>query len=505
MSSPESVNGRQAATALRERLAELADLGTTIALLGWDRETVMPKRGAESRGELTATLERLAHERAADATLGELIDAAAAAAGAPGALPDDAVIARVARRDRDRATRIPGELVVAIAHANADAIPAWMQAREESDFARFRPHLERQVELRREVAACFPDFAHPYDALLDGYEPGATTAGVRDVFARLRAGLVPLVEAIAERPAPAPLPGPFPVAEQRTLGLEIARSFGFEDDAWRIDDAVHPFAQSIARSDVRVTARWSEADLSGIFAVMHEVGHGLYEAGVDPALDRTTLGTGVSLGIHESQSRTWENQVGRSWPFWEHWYPRAQALFPQALADVPLEDFHRSINAVHPTLIRVDADEATYALHVILRFELEVALIEGTLAVADVPAAWNERTRDMLGVEVPDDRHGCLQDIHWSYGELGYFPTYALGNVVSGQLWAAARRELPGLDAALQAGDCSQLRDWLRRTIHHHGRRLDPPELLRQATGSDLDPEPLLDYLRGKYTALYDL
>jgi len=505
MSSPESVNGRQAATALRERLAELADLGTTIALLGWDRETVMPERGAESRGELTATLERLAHERAADATLGELIDAAAAAAGAPGALPDDAVIARVARRDRDRATRIPGELVVAIAHANADAIPAWMQAREESDFARFRPHLERQVELRREVAACFPDFAHPYDALLDGYEPGATTAGVRDVFARLRAGLVPLVEAIAERPAPAPLPGPFPVAEQRTLGLEIARSFGFEDDAWRIDDAVHPFAQSIARSDVRVTARWSEADLSGIFAVMHEVGHGLYEAGVDPALDRTTLGTGVSLGIHESQSRTWENQVGRSWPFWEHWYPRAQALFPQALADVPLEDFHRSINAVHPTLIRVDADEATYALHVILRFELEVALIEGTLAVADVPAAWNERTRDMLGVEVPDDRHGCLQDIHWSYGELGYFPTYALGNVVSGQLWAAARRELPGLDAALQAGDCSQLRDWLRRTIHHHGRRLDPPELLRQATGSDLDPEPLLDYLRGKYTALYDL
>jgi carboxypeptidase Taq len=511
MASADPANGdgtsRTAAAALRERLSELADLGTAVALLGWDRETVMPERGAQARGELTATLERLAHERAGDPGLGELIAAAQAEVEAEGAQPgpDDAVIARIARRDHDRATRIPGELVVAIARVTAEAIPAWMQAREESDFERFRPHLERQVELRREVAACFPEAVHPYDALLDSYEPGATTASVRDVFARLRDGLVPLVEAIAERPAPPDLPGPFDVGAQRTLALEIARTFGFEDDAWRIDDAVHPFAQSIARTDVRVTARWDERDLSGIFAVMHEVGHGLYEAGVDPALDRTTLGTGVSLGIHESQSRTWENQVGRSLPFWEHWYPRAQELFGATLADVSLPDFHRAVNRVRPTLIRVDADEATYGLHVILRFELEVALIEGTLAAADVPAAWNERMRDMLGVEVPDDRHGCLQDIHWSYGELGYFPTYALGNVVAGQLWAAARAALPDLDASLAAGDCAPLRQWLRANIHHDGRRLDPPELVRRATGGDLDPGPLLDYLRAKYGALYGL
>jgi len=503
---PSSDNGdRPAAIALREHLAELADLGAVTALLGWDRETMMPERGAAPRGELTATLERLAHARAVDPVLGELIEAATVEAQGPGAEPDDAPIARIARRDRDRATRIPSELVVAIAHATAEALPAWTRAREESDFALFRPHLERQVELRREVAACFPEAAHPYDALLDAYEPGATTASLRDVFARLRAGLVPLVEAIGERPEPPPLAGPFAIDGQRALALEMARAMGFEDDAWRIDDAVHPFAQAVARTDVRVTARWDESDFSGIFAVLHEVGHGLYEAGIDPALDRTTLGTGVSFGVHESQSRTWENQVGRSLAFWEHWYPRARERFGRSLADVELGDFHRSINIVHPSLIRVEADEATYALHVILRFELEVALIEGTLAVADVPAAWNERMRDMLGIEVPDDRRGCLQDIHWSCGELGYFPTYALGNIIAGQLWAAARAQLPGLDAALAAGDCAPLRDWLRRNVHVHGRRLDPSELIERATGSALDPDPLLDYLREKYTALYDL
>ena len=489
---------------LRERLAELSDLGAVSALLGWDRETMMPPRGAEARGEVAATIQRLAHAGISDPAIGTLIEQVAAAAAAEPE-GDDAAIARVARHDHDHATRIPPELVVAIARETAEAIPAWAQARETSDFARFRPHLERQVELRREVAACFPEVAHPYDALLDTYEPGATTAGVREVFGRLKEGLVPLVEAIAERPQSAPLAGPFPEAAQRVLALEIAKSFGYEDDAWRLDDAVHPFAQSLNRSDVRVTARWDEADLSGIFAVMHEVGHGLYEAGVDPALDRTTLGTGVSLGIHESQSRTWENQVGRSLAFWTHWYPRAQELFGPVLGDTSLAAFDKAINVVRPTFIRVEADEATYALHVILRFELEVALIEGTLAVADIPAAWNERMRDLLGIDVPDDANGCLQDIHWSYGELGYFPTYALGNIVSAQLWAAARRDTPGLEDSIAAGECAPLLGWLREHVHRHGRRLEPAELLRRATGQELDPQPLLDYLRTKYGALYDL
>ncbi len=483
---------------LHDRLGELSDLGAAGALVGWDRETVMPPGGAEGHGEILATLERLAHERLADPGLGRLLEAAAQAGG------QDAAIARVVRRDHDRATRIPAELTAEIARTTAAALPAWMEARRDADFARFRPHLERQVELARAVAACFPEAAHPYDALLEDYEPGATTAQLRTVFAQLEAGLVPLVEAIAARPAPAPLPGPFPEAAQRVLALEVAAAMGFDAEHWRMDDAVHPFASSITPSDVRVTSRWDEQDLSGLLAVMHEVGHGLYEAGVDPALARTTLGSGVSMGIHESQSRLWENQVGRSLPFWRHWHPRARELFP-SLAGLSAEDLHRALNVVHPTLIRVEADEATYSLHVILRFELEVALVEGTLAVADLPAAWNDRMRELLGHEVPDDAHGCLQDVHWAHGSIGYFPTYALGNVVAAQLWEAARRDLPGLDDALAAGDCAPLLGWLREHVHRHGRLLDPPDLVERAAGGPLDPAPLLAYLEDKYGALYGL
>ncbi len=488
---------------LRERLREIADLNAAGALLGWDRETVMPSAGAAPRGEVSATVERLAHDRLADPAVGRLLDAAAAqSAGEPDG--EVAVIARVVRRDHERAVRIPSELTAAMARATADALPAWQQARADSDFAHFQPFLERNVELRRELAACFPDAEHPYDALLDAFEPGARASAVREVFDRLSEGLVPLVAAIAERPQAPSLPGTFPPGAQRELALEIARSFGYDERAWRVDDSVHPFMSNIARTDIRVTSRWDEVDLSGIFAVMHEVGHGLYEAGIDPALDRTTLGHGVSLGVHESQSRLWENQVGRSQAFWSHWLPRARQLFPQ-LGDVDVDGFLRAVNVVRPSLIRVEADEATYALHVILRFELEVALVEGSLAVADLPAAWNERMRDLLGVEVPDDAHGCLQDIHWAFGVLGYFPTYAFGNIVSGQLWFAARAALPGLDDALAAGDCEPLRGWLGENVHRHGRRLDPAELLRRATGQELDPQPLLDYLREKYTALYGL
>ena len=491
----------EAMAELRERLGEITDLHAASALLGWDRETVMPRAGAPARGEVSATIERLSHDRLADPALGELLDAVAKQAE-PGS--EAAVIARVVRRDHERAVRIPSELTAAMARSTAEALPAWQRARAESDFALFQPHLERNVALRRDLAACFPDADHPYDALLDAFEPGAKSATVREVFARLSAGLVPLVAAIGERPQPEPLPGTFAASAQRVLALEMARCFGFDAASWRVDDSVHPFMSGIARTDIRVTSRWHESDLAGVFAVMHEVGHGLYEAGIDPALDRTTLGTGVSLGIHESQSRLWENQVGRSEAFWRHWLPRAAELFPQ-LRGMQLEAFLRAVNVVCPSLIRVEADEATYALHVILRFELEVALVEGTLAVADVPAAWNERMSALLGVEVPDDAQGCLQDIHWAFGELGYFPTYALGNIVSGQLWRAARAALPDLGDALANGDCAPLRMWLGEHVHRHGRRLDPADVLRGATGEELDPQPLLDYLTEKYTALYGL
>jgi carboxypeptidase Taq len=486
---------------LRELLGTLSDLGSAAAVLGWDRETMMPPQGAEYRGEVMATLEQLAHRTLADPRVAQLTQRLAAAAQ-PGSV--DAAIARVVARDHERAVCIPVELTAEIERASAAAIPAWAAAREASDFAAFQPHLERQVELRRDLAACFPDVAHPYDALLQPYEPGATTAGIRDVFATLRAGLVPLVEEIAQRPAPEPLPSGLPEAGQRTLALEVARALGFDERSWRLDDSTHPFSQSAGPRDQRVTARWDESDLSGLFAVMHEAGHSLYEEGVDPPLARTTLGSGVSMGIHESQSRLWENQVGRSRAFWSFWLPRAQELLPP-LRGLDLDDVLRRINVVRPSLIRVEADEVTYALHVILRFELEVALIDGTLAVADLPAAWGELMVELLGVAVPDDRNGCLQDVHWAFGEFGYFPTYAIGNIVSAQLWRALRSAVPGVQESIAAGDCAPVRDWLREHVHRFGRRLDPPELLQQATGAALDPAPLLEDLRLKYAELYDL
>ena len=483
---------------LRDRLAVLSDLGAARSLLSWDRDTMMPPRGAGARGEVQATLDALVHEHLAGPELAELIEAAAAT----DPQGDDAAIVRVVRRDHERAKRIPVELTSEMARATAAALPAWAGARRESDFAAFLPHLERQVELRRQMAACFPEAGHPYDALLAAREPGTSTAAVRTVFAELRAGLVPLIAEIAERPVPPALPGPLGHEGQRALALEMARAIGYDDEGWRLDDSTHPFSQVIGPGDQRVTARWHDTDLSGVFAVLHEVGHGLYEQQIGPALHRTTLDAGVSNGVHESQSRLWENQVGRSRAFWSSWLPRAQEVLP-SLGGLDLDGLMRSVNVVRPTLIRVEADEATYALHVILRFELETALLEDTLAVADIPAAWNDGMRDLLGVTVPDDAHGCLQDIHWAYGELAYFPTYAIGNVMSGQLWAALTEQVPDVDQALAAGDCGPGRDWLRENVHRHGRVLDPPELLERATGRALDPAPLLAYLRAKYGALY--
>jgi len=485
---------------LLARLAELSDLGANAALLGWDQQTVMPPGGAEGRGQLMATMARLSHARQTDPALGELL-----AAAEPENDRERAIV-RIARRDHDRALRVPRELAAAMELAGARAQGPWLEAREHSDFARFAPFLEENLRLRRELAACFPEAAHPYDALMDPFEPGLTTVRVREVFDALRAGLVPLVREIARAPAPPALPGPFPIRDQQELSLEVARTFGFDDASWRLDLAVHPFAQSLSAQDIRVTARYDVRDLQGLFAVMHEMGHGLYEHQVAADLARTTLDGGVSLGIHESQSRLWENWVGRSEAFWRHWASRARELFgPGPLGDLDDHDLLRAINVVRPTLIRVDADEVTYSLHVILRFELEVALVEGTLAVADLPEAWNAKMRDLLGITVPDDAHGVLQDIHWAWGEFGYFPTYAIGNVAAAQLWRAACAALPDLERDLARGDLTGLRGWLAEHVHRHGRTLEPAELLQQATGQELDPGPVLEHLWSKYGELYGL
>lgn len=483
--------------ALRTHLAELDDLHHAGSIIGWDQQTYMPERGAVARGNAAGTIDRLAHERTADPRLAELLDAALAAGEDPG-------LVRAVREDHERARRVPADLVTARAELSVEAQGAWKAAKDASDFERFAPALRRHVELCRRYAACFPEVEHPYDALLQRFEPGATTREVREVFATLQEGLVPLIAAIAERPAPEPLVGPFPVADQRTLALEMARSIGYDDSAWRIDEAAHPFMTSGGREDIRITTKEDESTLAiGLFGVLHETGHGLYEHQVDARWDRTTVGTGTSLGIHESQSRLWENMVGRSREFWSHWHARAVELFPGPLEGVSVDRLLAAINAVEPSLIRVDADEATYCLHVLLRFELEVALIEGKLEVDDLPAAWNLRMKELLGVDVPDDARGVLQDIHWAYGELGYFPTYALGTIIAGQLWEAAHDALPELDARIAAGDLAPLREWLGEHVHRFGRTRTGGEILTEVTGGGLDSRPLLRYLNEKYGALY--
>jgi carboxypeptidase Taq len=481
---------------LLRRLGELSDLRHAGHVLAWDQQVMMPPAGGAARGQALGALQSLAHERLVAPELGALLDAENG---------DDPQLVRVVKRDYEVARRVPGELAAEMARAGSRGFEVWLQAREANDFAVFEPALRRNVELARDYAACFAEAEHPYDPLLDRYEPGTTTARVRALFATLRDGLVPLLAEIAAQPAPPPLSGPFPVAAQREVGLEIVHAMGFDDSAWRLDDAVHPFAASPSRGDVRVTSRFDDESLTGLFALMHEVGHGLYEHGVDPALARTTLDSGVSLGVHESQSRMWENLVGRGEPFWSHWLPRLARAMPESLDGVALDDFLRAINVVAPTLIRVEADELTYSLHVILRFELELALVEGTLDVADLPAAWADKMREMLGIEVPDDLRGVLQDIHWSEGIIGYFPTYAIGNVLAAQLWRAASAALPGLEDDLRSGEYGNLRAWLVEHVHRYGRRLTPPELIEQAVGGPLDPAPMLEHLSAKYRALYGL
>ena len=481
---------------LLARLGQLSDLSHAGQVLAWDQQVMMPPAGGPARSEALGAIETLLHERLIAPELGILLDAQS---------DEDRHLMRAIKRDHEVARRVPGELAAAMTRAGSEGYEAWLRAREANDFAVFEPALRRNIELARRYSDCFEENAHPYDALLDRYEPGTTTEQVRTLFVQLRDGLVPLLGAIAELPAPPALAGGYPVAAQRAVGRRIVGAMGFDDRAWRLDDAVHPFAASPAAHDIRVTSRFDEHTLTGLFALMHEVGHGLYEHGIDPALARTTLDTGVSLGVHESQSRLWENLVGRSEPFWSFWLPALAEAMPETLAGVDLRGFLRAINVVRPTLIRVEADEMTYSLHVILRFELELALIEGTLDPGDLPQAWATKTRELLGIEVPDDLHGVLQDIHWSEGIIGYFPTYTIGNVLAAQLWRAARLDMPGLDDDLRAGEYGPLRDWLVDKVHRHGRRLTPAELIEQAVGGPLDPAPMLEHLSSKYRTLYGL
>jgi carboxypeptidase Taq len=494
--------------ALLKPLAEISDLGRAGALLAWDERTKMPPRGAPMRAEQIGTLTALHHSRLASDELGRLLDAAAGALDGAERESFEASLVRIAQRDWDKARRVPTELRAAIARETSIAEHAWEAAREASDFAAFLPDLERVVELKRRYIDCF-EYDHPYDALLDDFEPGMKTAQLRPVLERLRDGVVPLLAEIVASGTQldaSSLYGEFPDADQELLATDVAASLPLEPDAWRLDSTVHPFAVGIAISDLRITTRFEPEYVgTALWAVIHEVGHALYQNGVDPALERTPLCRSVSLGFDESQSRLWENWVGRGRPYMTHLLPMLADRFGEPFSSLDSEDLYRAANVVGPSLIRVEADEVTYNLHIVLRFELEQQIFEGTLALADLPEAWNARMSDYFGIEVPSDADGVLQDVHWSAGAFGYFPTYSLGNVIAAQVWELARAELPDLDAQLAAGELEPLRAFLGDRIYRHGGKLEPAEMIEKVTGGPLDPEPLLRHLEAKFGELYGL
>jgi len=473
---------------LRTKLAEIEDLEVALRLLQFDQQTLMPPAGSAARADAIATTSKLMHERQTAPELLELL----AAAG------DDDPVARVARRDTSKALRVPTELVGALAHASTAGQDAWQAAREANDFAAFRPYLERNIDLLRDYASCFADeIDEPYDALLDDFEPGMRAADVRTAFAPLRDELPSLVAAAADRPA-ATLSGPFPIAGQRRAVRAILERLGFDDASWTLGDSAHPFSTTIGRGDNRITTRYSEHTLESVLSSVHEFGHGLYEAQIAPELARTPLAHGCSMTLHESQSRFWEVFVCGELPFWQGAWELLAGPLDGALDELGPEGYLDAVQAVRRTPIRVEADPVSYPLHILLRFDLELALISGDLAVADLPAAWRDGVRELLGIEIADDREGALQDIHWSACSFGYFPTYALGTMLAAQLWQAARAALADLDDAIEAGELGPLREWLRERVHRYGRTYEPREQIRVALGGDLDPEPYLAFVRAR-------
>jgi carboxypeptidase Taq len=493
-----------------ERLASLigesVDLRHAADVIEWDERVYMPPGGAPVHGEMSATLRRLAHEKFTSSAVGDALEAAGAALAGANLDTDEARTVAVTRRDFDKATRVPSDFVAEQARVVSAAQHAWGEARAASNFAAFKPHLERIIELKRQYVTFFPAADHPYDVLLDDYEPGIKTADVKAVFDTLRTRQVDLVRRVAERPQVNDGFLRVPYDEQALIdfSVEVISAFGFDFARGRQDKSIHPFCTSFGSDDVRITTRFVETyPLSLLFGTMHETGHALYEQGVGPRYQRTMLEGGASLGVHESQSRLWENIVGRSRPFWEHFFPRLQQRFPSQLSKVTLEQFYRGINRVERSQVRVEADEATYNLHVMLRVELEIALVEGRIEASDLEEAWDSRMREYLGVTPANSAKGVLQDIHWSAGLFGYFATYTLGNVIAAQLARAFRAQHSSLDEDMRRGDFSALLSWLRSNLHQHGRKFEPRELLARITGGTIDPEPYLEYLEEKYLAVY--
>jgi carboxypeptidase Taq len=498
MSKSENVRTR-----LYREIREITVLGSLGAVLGWDERTQMPAQGTELRAEQLSMLATLIHQRFTSPQIGQWLGELASLE----LDADTAVNVREWRRDYDRATKLPAELVREQASTAVLAQQAWADARARSDFPAFEPWLTKTLGLKRQEADCVGFKAHPYDALLDEFEPGETAAAVAEMFVTLRDPLIDLTRRITEsgRPVPAEiLERSYPAAAQEALARKAAAAIGFDFTAGRLDVSLHPFCSGIGPGDTRMTTRYDEKYFGdAFFGVLHETGHGLYEQGLPQEHFGTPLASAVSLGIHESQSRMWENLVGRSRAFWTHFLPDTRAAFPAALSGVSDDDWVRAVNDVRPSFIRTESDETTYNLHILLRFELELAMISGDLSVADLPGAWNEKMQKFLGITPPDAARGVLQDIHWSGGAIGYFPTYTLGNLYSVQLFEKARTDLGDLDAMFAAGQFSPLLEWLRSNIHRHGRRYPARTLVERVTGKPPSSKPLLDHLQRKAAEVY--
>ena len=498
--------GRNSVSRLKIALGKVHDINAAAHVLEWDQETYMPSGAAEARAHQIATLRQLAHERFISEEMGDLLREAKEDLNGVEILDNDAALVRVTMKDFEKAQKLPGDLVAEMARTVSQAKQAWKEARETNTFTTFAPLLERLIALNIQKADAYGHDGTAYDALLDEYEPGMKTAEVEQIFSSLRDDLVPLVHKIKESAEPDNgfLFEHFDHQKQWDFGIEVIKDFGYDFDRGRQDLSAHPFTTSFSITDVRLTTRIHEQYFpTGLFGTLHEAGHGLYEQGISLDLMRTPLAEGTSLGLHESQSRLWENLVGRSYGFWTHYYPKLQALFPERLSDKSLDTFYKAVNKVSPSLIRVEADEVTYNLHIMLRFQLENALIGGDLNVHDLPEAWNTLMQEYLGLTPGTDSDGVLQDIHWSLGVFGYFPTYALGNLMSTQLFNQIRNDVTDVEQQIASGHFGELLSWLRTHVHHYGRKLTASEILQRATGESLSSESWVAYVEEKYSAIY--
>lgn len=493
----------------RELAGEVSDLWSASAVLGWDQQVNMPENGAEARSMQLATLAGLAHSKFVSDEMGRVLDDLKPFLDDLDPDSDEYCMISRSAEEYEKQKVVPTSFVAEFSRVTAMGQQAWEKAKEASDFEQFKPHLERIIELRREYAGFFAPFDHVYDPLLDDFEPGLKTADVQKVFDEIRPQQVALLQEIVDK-------GPviddsllylhYDEDRQWDFGVEVIEKFGFDFSSGRQDRSVHPFTTEFGHGDVRITTHFDPKYLSmALFGTMHEAGHAMYEQGVSKSLSRTMLHNGASLAVHESQSRMWENLVGRSLPFWKAFYPRLQELFPENLGNVDLSTFYRAANKVEPSLIRIFADEMTYNLHIMLRFDIELGLMQGDLEAADLPEAWNSKMQEYLGLTPPNDAKGVLQDVHWSGGMIGYFTTYALGNLIASMLWEKINEDIPDLEARIEGADFSQLLAWLREKVHHHGAKFKPMDLVQRVTGQALNAEPYMRYLRTKFGEIYDL